>query len=115
MESSEKRNVQCDGSSSSTECSCDGGWDTKISSCPQSFERTFRDVPNSVPSLEDGVVEIVHKPPKKQHLANNDFANAINSFNNGQEKFLSAITSFVQNKAEADCEAAEDLERAAKV
>ena len=48
--SSEKRDVQCDGSSSSTECSCDGGWDTKISSCPQSFERTFRDVPNSVPS-----------------------------------------------------------------
>jgi hypothetical protein len=47
------------------------------------------------------MVEIVHKTAKKQRLANNDFADAINSFNDGR-----AITSFVKNKAEADHEAA---------
>jgi len=34
-----------------------------------------RNIPNCVPSLEDEMVEIVHKHPKKQHLANSDFAN----------------------------------------
>jgi hypothetical protein len=28
--------------------------------------------PNNLASLEDEMVEIVHKPPNKQHLANND-------------------------------------------
>jgi len=70
-----KLNVECIGSSSSTGCSCDGGWDTTIYSHLQSFERAFKKYSNCVPSLEDEMVEIVHKHPKKQHLANSDFAN----------------------------------------
>ena len=35
------------------------------------------------------MTEIVHhKPPKKLHLANKDFADAINTFNNGNNKYL---------------------------
>lgn len=48
-------------------------------------------IPNSVPSLEDETVEIVHKPPMKQCLANNDFSDAINAFNDGQGSFLLSL------------------------
>ena len=39
------------------------------------------------------------------------FADAINSFNDGNDKFLSAITSFVENKAAVEREAAKNHER----
>jgi hypothetical protein len=56
-------------------------------------------IPNRVTSLEEEMVEkIHHKPQKKKHLANNGFANAISLLNN---KFLSAITTFVENKVVA--------------
>jgi hypothetical protein len=32
---------------------------------------------NSVPSLEEEMMEIVNKPPKKQHMANNDLASKL--------------------------------------
>ncbi len=45
-------------------------------------------IPN-MPYLEEEMAEIVYqKPPMKQHLANNNVADVINTFNDGNNKFF---------------------------